>query len=93
MPIDVEFGCAITEGERDLGETDRLARVASVENDVGHFAAAERFGGLFAENPAHGIKQIGFSATVRADNGGDALVKIKSRFIGERFEAEKFERL
>ena len=93
MPIDVEFRRAISQGERDFGETDRLARVASVENDVSHFAAAKRFGGLFAEDPAHGIKQIGFSTTVWADNGGDAFVKIKNRFIGERFEAEKFERL
>jgi hypothetical protein len=48
---------------------------------------------LLAEDPAHGIKQIGFSATVWADNGGDAFVEIKNRFIGERFETEKFERL
>ena len=93
MPIDLELGRAISEGERDFGEADRLARVTPVENDVSHFTAAKRFGGLLAEHPAHGIKQIGFSATVWTDNGGNALVKIKNRFIGERFKAEKFERL
>ena len=53
----------------------------------------KRFGGLFAEHPAHGVEHVGFSAAVRADDGGHAFVKIEDGFIGERLEAEEFERL
>jgi hypothetical protein len=48
---------------------------------------------LLAKNPANRVKHVGFSATVWPDDCGYALVKIKKRFIGERFEAEKLERL
>ena len=41
VPIDSELGRAIGQRERDFGETERLARVGPVENDIGHFAAAK----------------------------------------------------
>ena len=93
MPIDCQIGCAIRKSQRDLSKTHRLARVGAVENDVGHLVATKRFGGLFPQDPAHGVKHIGFSATVWPDNSGNAFVKIEDRFVGERFEAEKLERL
>jgi len=37
---------------------------------------------------ADGVKDVGFSTTVRPDDSGDAFVKIEDRFIGKRFEAE-----
>jgi hypothetical protein len=46
---------------------------------------------LLAQYPTNGIKHIGFSAAIRSNNGGDAFVKIKDRFIGKRLEAEKLE--
>ena len=93
VPIDRQLVCTIGESDRNLRKTDRLARVGAVENNVGHLVAAKRFGGLFAQDPAHGVKHIRFPAAVRPDNSGDAFVKIKNRFIGERFEAEELERL
>ena len=92
VPVDSELSRAIGEGERDFGKAERLARVGSVENDVGHFAAAKRFGGLFAEHPAHRIEQIGFAAAIRADDCGNAFVEIEKRLIGKRFKAEKLKR-
>ncbi len=92
VPVDPEFLRAIGEGERDFGEAERLAGIGAAENNVGHFAAAQRFGGLLAQHPADGIEHVGFAATVRADDGGDAFVKFESGFIGKRLEAEKFER-
>ena len=83
MPINVQLICAIGKGKRNLSKTDRFARISAIENDVGHFVAAQRLGGLFAEHPAHGIQHIGLSATVRANDRGDAVVKVKNRFIGE----------
>ena len=44
VPINGQLFCAIGEGERDLCEPDRFARVAAVENNVGHLVAAERLG-------------------------------------------------
>src|SRR5262249_14116611 len=88
MPLDSEFFSAIGECKRHLRKPDRLACIGAVEDNIGHFVAAKRFGGLFAERPAHRIEHIGFSATVRADYRADALMKIEDSFIGKRFEAE-----
>src|SRR6202022_5045344 len=93
VPIDIQFRSAISEGERDFREAERFWIVGAVENHVSHFAAAERFGGLLAEHPANRVEQIGFAATVRADDRGHAFVEIEKRFIGEGFEAEELERL
>ena len=93
VPIDIQLRRAIGKGERDLSEAEWFARIGAVKNDVGHFAAAQRFGRLLAEYPANGIEQVGFAAAIRADDGSDAFVKIENGFIGKRFEAEKLERL
>ena len=88
MPLDSEFFNAIGEGERDFRKSYWLACIGAVENDIRHFVAAERFGGLLTQRPLYGVEHIGFSATVRADYCGDALVEIENGFIGKRFEAE-----
>src|SRR5205807_5669295 len=93
VPIDIQLRRAISEGERDFSEAERFAIIGAVENDVGHFVAAKRFGGLLAEDPANRVEQIGFATTVRADNRGHAFVEIEERFVGEGFEAEELERL
>ena len=91
MPINVQLGLAVTESERDLGKTHRLAGVGAVENDVRHLVAAKRLGRLLPKHPANSIKHVGFSTAIGPDNGGDAFVKIKNRFVGKRFEAEQLE--
>ncbi len=58
MPIDPEDGRAVGQGERNLGEAERLAGVAAIEDDVGHFGAAKGFGRLFAQDPAHGVEHV-----------------------------------
>src|SRR6266540_1335035 len=88
MPLDSEVFSAIGERERDFRKSYRLACIGAVEDHIRHFVAAERFGGLLPERPAYGVEHIGFSATVRADYRGDALMKIEDGFIGKRFEAE-----
>ena len=93
VPVHAEIALAIRERERDLAKADRLARFGSIENDVRHFAAAERFRGLLAQHPANGIEHVGFSAAVWADDGGNAFVKFEDRLIGKRFKADEFERL
>src|SRR5204862_7379850 len=85
MPVHPQLASAVGEGQRDFAESDWLARLGSVENDVGHFAAAERFGGLLAEHPADGIEHIRFSASVRPDDGSDTFVELENGFVCERF--------
>ncbi len=93
VPVDAEFRRTIGEGEGDLRVTDRLAVVGAIENDVGHFAAAQGLGRLLAEDPAHGVEHVGFSTAVRPDDSGDALVEIKDRLVGEGFKPEELEGL
>ena len=93
VPVDVQFRRAIGEGERYFGKAERFPAVGAVENHVGHFTAAQRFRGLLAEHPFDRVEQVRFPAPVRADDGGNAFVKVEDSLIGERFEAEEFERL
>ena len=93
MPLDSEFRRAISEIQGDFGKTERLAGLGAVENNISHLTAAERFGGLFTQNPSDGVADIGFPTTIGADNGSDAFVKIKDCFVGERLKAEELERL
>ena len=44
VPINPKFGRTIGQRERDLSKAERLARVGSIENHIGHFSAAQRFG-------------------------------------------------
>ena len=44
VPVDTQLTGAIGESQRDFGKSKRFARIGAIENDVGHFLAAERFG-------------------------------------------------
>ena len=78
----------VAERHRHLGHAHRFAPVGAGENHVGHFAAAQRLGRLFAEHPADGIGDIGFAAAVGADDGGDAGLKIQRGFVREGLKAK-----
>ena len=93
MPGDPELLRALGEIQRNFGETERLAGLGAVENDISHLAAAERFGRLFTQNPADGVADVGLPAAIGTNNGGHAFVEIKDCFVGERLKAEELERL
>ena len=93
VPVHAQLTAAVRKRERDFAEPDWFARIGPIENNVGHFAAAKRLGGLFAENPANGIEHVGFSAAVRSDDGGDSFVKFEKRFVREGFETDELERV
>ena len=92
MPVDPEICRTIGEGEGDLGETHRFARIGAVENDIGHFATTKRLGRLLAEHPADGVENIGLTAAVGPDDGSYAFVEIEDSFISKRFKPKKLER-
>ena len=66
-----ELRVHISKGQVDFRQTDGFAPLGPIENDVGHFGAAEGLGRLFAQHPTDGIGDVGFAAPVRADNRGD----------------------
>ena len=60
-----------------------MAQGGSVKNNVLHFCAAKRLCGLLAQNPAHRIADIAFSASVRTHYGGHAASEVQAGFIGK----------
>ena len=93
MLLNPEFVFTVSQGERDFGKTERFSGIGSVEDHIGHFPATERFGRLFAQNPANRIQDVGLSAAVRADDGRNAFVEFKGGFIREGLKSEELERL
>ncbi len=91
VEIDFERFLAIGHRQGDFGHAQRLAFFRAVENDVGHFAAAQGLGGGFAEHPADGIDHVGLAAAVRADDAGHAFGEFKDGLVREGLEAVEFE--
>src|SRR5207249_12207113 len=58
MPVDPELLRALGEIQRNLGETERLAGLGAVENDISNLAAADRFGRLFNQNSNDGVAVV-----------------------------------
>ena len=57
------------------------------KDDIGHRLAAQLFGSRLAQHPAHGVDDVGFAATVRADDAGDGGIYRKDGVIGKGFES------
>ncbi len=93
VPFHAEFLFTFGEGHRHFCHAESLPGVSSGKNHVGHFASAQRLGRLLAKDPADRIEDVRFAASIRADDGSDAFVKIQDGFRCERFETEEFERL
>ncbi len=79
----------VHEGEGDLGHAGGAAFAGAREDDVFHLEAAQRLGGLFAEDPGDGVGDVGLAAAVGSDDGGDAVTLERDlRAITEGLEAE-----
>ena len=91
--VGLEGLLAAGEGHGDFGEVGGGALLVAggafgaVEDDVGHFAAAEGLGGGLAEDPADGVHDVGLAAAVGADDAGDAFVELEGGLVGEGLEA------
>ena len=71
----------------------RGTRCSTVKNYVFHSAAAQRFGAHFTQNPTDSVRNVGLTASVRADYRRYAAVEAYSRFVREGFEPLHFYRL
>ena len=79
----------IDERERNLGHAGGLAVARAGEDDIFHLDAAQAFGRLLAQYPGDRVGNIGLSAAIGADNGGDAFPgKLHLGAVAEGFEPE-----
>ena len=76
----------VIQDQRDLGIAHLLALQSAAEDHVLHFAAPERLGGLLTHDPQDCVRNIRFSASIRADDGCDRLAEGKHGLIREGFE-------
>src|SRR5208283_2643280 len=80
--------------QRYFGHAGGLAVAGTGENYVFHARTAQSLGGLLAQHPGDGIRDVGLAATVGPDDGGDAVpVKLEVGAIAKRFEAENLKPL
>ena len=77
----------VVEHERHLRKAHLIARFRAAEDDVLHLRAAQRLARLLAHDPADGVRNIRFSASVRADDGGDILTEVEHRLVWKALEA------
>lgn len=87
--VEVENALLVIENERHFAKRERFSFQRPAENDVLHVAAAQRFCGLFPQNPANGVGDVALSAAVGTHDAGNAVVEPNRRFVGERFEADQ----
>ena len=92
VTVPVEQAGAVVKGERHLGKALRFAALGADKNDVLHFGAAQRLGGLLTEHPAHRVADVALAAAVWPDNSGHPVVELEQGFIRKRFEALQLQR-
>ncbi len=83
---------SVIKAKRNLGKADCTACRCTAEYNVLHLGAAKTFCGLLAENPAHSVRDVTLSASVRAYNGCYAFSESQNSFVGERLKALQFNR-
>ena len=87
------FVVHIANGDRHFRHARGLATayaICAAEDYISHLSAAQRLGRLLAKHPSDGVRYIGFAATIWTHNGRDSGLKIQSRSISERLEADRF---
>jgi hypothetical protein len=88
----VNFG--INESQRHFRHPGRIAVAGAGEDYVFHARAAQRLGRLLAEHPGDRVGNVRFTASVRADDGGNAFaVEFQLRAITERLESQNVQLL
>jgi hypothetical protein len=90
--VDVERvgeAVGVVEGDGDLGQGLGAAFFGAVEDDVVHAAAAEVFGGLFAQAPADGVNDVALAAAVGAHHSGERVVEQHLGVVAKGFESRE----
>ena len=82
-----QFLFAIGEDQLDLALGEGLAAVGASEDDVLHCRSAQGLGGLFAQDPADGVNDVGLAAAIGSDHGRDPGTELDAGPVGEAFES------
>ena len=88
----IQPSVGIIKAQSNLGIAQSLSLACAAENNILHPRSAQGFGGLLAENPAHGVGNIALARAVGADNRRYSLAEFKHGFIRKGFEALHFKR-
>ena len=82
-------GVGIDHRQRDFGHAVGLAVARAGEDHIFHARSAKGFGGLLAQHPGDSVGDIGFAASVGADDARDAFaLELQFRAVTERLEAK-----
>ena len=81
-----ELSGRIVQNQRDLCCSHRTAPRRTGKDNILHLCAAQALGGLLAQHPADGVRNIRFSASVRPDNCSHAVRKPDGCPVRERFK-------
>ena len=83
------IGFRIDHGDGDFCHAERFALARSGENHVLHAAAAQAFGALLAQHPAHAVEDVRLSAPIRPHDHRNACPRHgQFRTVAEALEAE-----
>ena len=82
-----QFLFAVGEDQFDLALGEGLAAVGAGEDDVLHRRGAQGLGGLFAQDPADRVDDVGLAAAIGSDHGRDPGTELDAGPVGEAFES------
>ena len=85
------FAIIILRLEDDLGEIARWTRRSPGKDDIFHAARAHGFGRIFAHDPSDRFQQVGFAATIGANNTGQPGFNTQFGRLYKAFEAAELE--
>ncbi len=78
--------------QRHFGHAQRLPHLRAVEDHVLHLFTAQGLGALLPQHPENRVHNIALAASVRPDDGGDAIRKLDTS-LGERLKPQHLKRL
>ena len=80
----------VVEYDRNLGHPCGREAVTTVKNDIFHLMAAEVPCALLPHSPTQCVDDVGLTATIWANDRGDARIQLDNCPLGKRLKADHF---
>ena len=77
----------VIQSDRHIGIAQRFSHFGSGKNNILHGSTTELLDPLLSQNPADSICNIALTASVRAHDPRDPIMKFKHDFIGKGFKS------
>ena len=87
LELDRKHAVGVVEHQCDFRHVHGAVFRRSVKDDLLHFLATQQSGPLLAEDPAHGVRNVGLAAPVGAHYGRHAVTKRQFDRFGKGLEA------